>query len=469
MPKTLVVLGPAAYTTVPSSLIVAQGFQLWIYGEQLSAGDQWGIAKKGSACSNQEFVLKGTLDYQEVNLPMATRAIVEAGKAPATGSYTLCYKYRTANWFNLDKDILVEPETLVWDTDDTSEDGASLAVGLVIFLVIFGLLLCVGGTVLWYYLWSKHNEKLEDLRQQKAAATREEIQNRATMGSLAAAHKLPGIDMDTGDDMDMYNSPTTSNRNLLAPNQQQKRISLMLSGDDVNMILEGRSPMKSPSMKSPMSQHGPTMAQPLGGPGSFTNGAPPGMETRKSSNGNTQYYYDPTTGNYWAYIQNQDGQAVPAEGQPPLSPGSMQQQQPTFLSVMPEQGQNAPQPNPLSPQYSMGSMTPSAANPLAMASMRSAMTAGSFAPAPRKGNWVKPTDTEMTQLESMRQQKRMLEMNPAMNGTMYMTQNGQQSMAPMSLNSSAIFPPGMAQAAMGQDPNMVQALGPPESVDSHTP
>ena len=64
MPKTLVVLGPAAYTTVPSSLIVAQGFQLWIYGEQLSAGDQWGIAKKGSACSNQEFVLKGTLDYQ---------------------------------------------------------------------------------------------------------------------------------------------------------------------------------------------------------------------------------------------------------------------------------------------------------------------------------------------------------------------------------------------------------------------
>ena len=33
---------------------------------------------------------------------------------------------------------------------------------------------------------------------------------------------------DTGDDMDMYNSPTTSNRNLLAPNQQQKRISLML-------------------------------------------------------------------------------------------------------------------------------------------------------------------------------------------------------------------------------------------------
>ena len=146
---------------------------------------------------------------------MATRAIVEAGKAPATGSYTLCYKYRTANWFNLDKDILVEPETLVWgkhlpfdrnvdlmfclasrsclrwlrvlhhcsvrchahslDNDDTSEDGASLAVGLVIFLVIFGLLLCVGGTVLWYYLWSKHNEKLEDLRQQKAAATREEV------------------------------------------------------------------------------------------------------------------------------------------------------------------------------------------------------------------------------------------------------------------------------------------------------
>mmetsp|Transcript_39213 Transcript_39213/g.70333 ORF Transcript_39213/g.70333 Transcript_39213/m.70333 type:complete len:630 (-) Transcript_39213:27-1916(-) len=403
LPQNLIVLGPAAHTTQPTALIVDTNFQLWIYGEQLSSGDQWGFTSPNTPCENEQFTLQGTLTYEEINFPLATRAIINAGVAPAAGYYDLCYKYRTATWGKVVPPILVETETLRAVGAHTREDGSSLDTGFVILFIILGLLICVAGTFVWYRIWLRHDEKLEALQQQKT----------------------PGINQD------LMKSGMGSPKLLMSP--------MGLPGGEQNQLLQIHG--DSPDMAAPMVQSmmGGTTGSPRGMKGSPHSGGSPraysspvtvgpnGVPTgavavdgavAHQGDPNTQYYYDPTTGNYWAYVQNADGSTAPA-GAPMGSPNKPGAQalgpQPGggggFTGVMPDvSGGLAPGFTPGGPQYMSGTMGPnSAVNPLMMSNLGLNSTMHSVTstrPTARKGNWVKPGDSELTALEQMRLQKR---------------------------------------------------------------
>ena len=438
MPTTLVVIGPVTYIMDPPDLSVNSTFDVKVMGTALEAGDQWGISATQASCWQQSFILTGKIRYQHINLPVSTRVTIEAGGIATAGEYKVCYKYRDGAWYPVGPSMRVTAKV----SAATETDG--LSVGLIIAFVVIGLAGAVVLAIVLYFLWARRHVWKRALQIERSLDARDKLQK---SGAMSPTMTMTHSGLMSPNRSGVLMSPNRSgvlmspNRSgvLTAPNRSGFGNSQLRDDFAQPLDLVIASPrgvrqssgwMHKPSKSSkfvPTSVTQPYQRltethsapmQPQGSPGKGDLAArpPSGMvaldraesERMGSEAGmdwDTDFYYDPITGDYWAYVSSSPSKVQAGTA------GAF------ALAADPER--------PVREQFTEA--MPNGGRPMTIQRASLDLTNTVYRPGLRKGNWLPVNDEEMHVCDQLRKEKRrdLLSMAASMGGTMgYGNQSG---------------------------------------------